>query len=291
MENQNIEEYKFIRKELVNLRNCITTYIGYVFGGSGIAIFGFAAIAQNPGSFDVVGYSCFLISVFISLFLLILMYKFNSYNRYAGYCKLLNQEKFYYPDNLRGDDQYMSWEICMDILRESDLKQSVLLDKCKNIKIQGLDKKNIINAVQRISGPDPSADKHIHFKGFKTIINAILGNVKTSSWHFPNYVVALFFLINLGFLIAGFYFLLTSYNSNQSSVVLKQLIFVLPIICILPEIFLWCTYCKKIYSLSEGSSIIDAFCWKFLPIRYEYIRKQNPDVKYRLITLKRIQYS
>ncbi|MFZ3136769.1 MAG: hypothetical protein WA126_05180 [Thermodesulfovibrionales bacterium] len=42
MINRNVEEYKLIRKEMINLKDCITKYIGYVFAGSGAMIYGLA---------------------------------------------------------------------------------------------------------------------------------------------------------------------------------------------------------------------------------------------------------
>jgi hypothetical protein len=38
MQPQNLEEYKLIRKELSELKNCVTEYVGFLFGGSSIAL-------------------------------------------------------------------------------------------------------------------------------------------------------------------------------------------------------------------------------------------------------------
>ena len=40
MQKQNLSEYDFVRRELAALRNCITTYMGFVMGGSGVVYFG-----------------------------------------------------------------------------------------------------------------------------------------------------------------------------------------------------------------------------------------------------------
>ena len=89
MQYQNKIEYELVREELLKLKECITSYMGFVIGGSGVAFFGIAAVSKNPGSHEILGFSCILLSVIVSLVLYILFYKFNSHNRFAGYCKLL----------------------------------------------------------------------------------------------------------------------------------------------------------------------------------------------------------
>ena len=92
MEKQNIEEYTLIRTEMQNLKDCMITFIGYVLGGSGIISLGIIALPKSKASYDAYAVLCIIISLLISLVFLILLYKFNSHNRFVGYCKLLNQE-------------------------------------------------------------------------------------------------------------------------------------------------------------------------------------------------------
>jgi hypothetical protein len=47
MQAQNVEEYKEIRKELTDLKNCVTTYTGFALGGSATASWGLAARASD----------------------------------------------------------------------------------------------------------------------------------------------------------------------------------------------------------------------------------------------------
>ena len=72
----------------------------------------------NSMSSDAMGpYASFTpiaIALLIMLVLLIVYYKFNSHNRYAGYCKLLNEESWNIPSELN-EDVY-TWEICIDRL-------------------------------------------------------------------------------------------------------------------------------------------------------------------------------
>lgn len=47
MQKQNIREYELARKELFDIRNCITTYVGFVIGGSGVAFMGITLLSND----------------------------------------------------------------------------------------------------------------------------------------------------------------------------------------------------------------------------------------------------
>ena len=77
------------------------------------------------------------IALVITLVLLIVYYKFNSHNRYAGYCKLLNEESWNIPSELN-EDVY-TWEICIDRLRHFDThKHELIIPTAQNSDSQGI---------------------------------------------------------------------------------------------------------------------------------------------------------
>lgn len=278
MQSQNLKEYEFIRDEMLRIKECITTYIGFVIGGSGVAFLGLANISNNIEQHTLISFTSFLLSFTVTLVLSILFYKFNSYNRLAGYCKLLNQEKLVYKENAVIDEQFMSWEICMDLLRESKSDKNILLKKSKNITILGLNSKVNEIIIKVFS------EKFFLTKmtlGFWLFFKTLIGKDKTKSWHFPLYVVSVFFSLNSIFLGIGFYI---SLYSSPSEINRAQEIIVIGVVIF--QILVWSLYFMKLYEIMEGNSTIEAYCCKFLPIRYEYIKQQNKDIEYQLITLK-----
>ncbi len=51
MQNENEKEFELIRKEMISVKDCITKYLGYIFAGSGAAIYGLARM-ETPGNIN-----------------------------------------------------------------------------------------------------------------------------------------------------------------------------------------------------------------------------------------------
>lgn len=276
MQKQNLGEYEFIRKELTELKNCITTYTGFVIGGSGIAFFGSSALTESEKLNENIVFAFLISSIIVSLVLMILFYKFNSHNRFAGYCKLLNQEKY---DPMTPITQFISWEVCMDILREADFDLKLLLNKAASIpEIVGI-KENVLNKINAIYKQKNSLYRFII--GLWLLVKTLSGFGKTKSWNFPLFIVCVFFVITILHIAFGLHFY---YNlpSKNISVLLTNSIFSIIII----QAFVWWQCLIKLHDLMEGKSTVEAYCWRFLPIRYEYIKKQYRNIKYSLVVLK-----
>ena len=181
-EISNEKEYKIIRDEIQNLKNCITNYMGFVLGGSGISYAGLISIGNNINKEEAVSiaFLSIILAFVVSLVFLILIYKFNSHNRYAGYCKLLNQEQLLLKNNENinpGDIDIMSWEICVDRLRSSKFN-SWILEKM----LDELVKEGVLSQDQR--------DRK---------------NKKSESWQFPFPVSVVFFILSAIFIIYSIY--------------------------------------------------------------------------------------
>ena len=104
MQSQNLSEYILVRKELQEVKNCITQYMGFVLGGSSLSFIGVWFSRRNGEDFLAPAYISLSLSIIVVLVLVILFYKFNSHNRFAGYRKLLIQEVWdeVVPENRTG---------------------------------------------------------------------------------------------------------------------------------------------------------------------------------------------
>ena len=308
MENINIDEYQFIRNEMLNLKNCITTYIGFVLGGSGIAFLGFAAIAKETTKYCLLSFSSLTLALIISIVLLVLLYKFNSHNRYAGYCKLLNQEmvtqnctinneqekqKFNIDPYPKIQRDFMSWEICMDRLRFSDFEEDPFKDILQDMKIEDKSDdeiKRIKAIVKEYSGKKPSIDKYRFFKGLLLLFEVFRGKVKTKSWQFPLFIFSIFIALVFLYIFLSYYFYQLSQKSdpcilskNTQLIIYGSYLFVIS--------YMWYHFIGKLYTIMCGSSTVDAYCWKFLPIRYAYIKEQCSKNEYRIGADINLKYS
>ncbi len=287
MQKENKSEYEFIRKELSELRNCITTYMGFVIGGSGVFIFIISMLYKaqndNPDLFTIHATSIIIAllvsSIIVSLVLLILFYKFNSYNRYAGYCKLLNQEKYHQGS----DDQFMSWEVCIDVLREADFDKYLLLNLARNVApIEGAT--DLIKIIELYYPHKRSFKKSLcrWVKGFMILMKAFTGRGKSRSWNFPVDVVLVFATLEIIDVVFGIAYYVTL-NGEDTNLLLHLIFW--GIITI--QVYGWSHFFIRFYDIMEGKNTINAYCWRFLPIRYAYIQQQTrSNIRYSIITLK-----
>jgi hypothetical protein len=202
MQEESLKEYEQIRSEMLVLKDCVTKYMGYVLGGTGVAVFGFTAIEATGFS---LAWSAMLLSLAISLVLVILFYKFTSHNRYAGYSKVLDAEVFVdameNPKRLlhQSPKLIVAWEMCIERLRVSDMKDSEylanMLDQVNIHFEHEHDKDRLKFLLRAYSGRHPPIDKLSHLWGIGRLLAALFGHVRTNSWAFPPYVASVFFVI------------------------------------------------------------------------------------------------
>ena len=290
MEISNSEEYKLIRDEMQNLKNCITTYLGFVLGGSGLALLGFYTIENYETKFETIAFISLILAITVSLVLYIIFYKFNSHNRYAGYCKLLNQEQlFIHKENpeLEKTD-FNSWEICIDRLRLSDFEFSPFQDLLPTLVKDGLITNDQEQKIIDISGTRKESDKHKFRRGLRIIFRIFIGNTQTKSWQFPLFVVGVFLSLSAIHITFSLYSMYKTYPFFNDQFIFEDTYFNLIVYFILFVIFIniWIAYVGKLYNLMCGSATINAYCWKFLPSRYAFIKSKSQDIGYSLITLK-----
>ena len=103
--------------------------MGFIFRSSGLLLVGLSALKiPGIGNKELIDsvyiYASFSVSLILTYVLLILVYKFNSHNFQAGYCKLLNKEvwrfKAGYRKEFDGVD-LITWEWSVDLLRACDM--------------------------------------------------------------------------------------------------------------------------------------------------------------------------
>lgn len=262
MQKENFKEYELVREEMLQLKSCITNYIGFVLGGSGLVLAGSTTLFMISKENAFLGIAFLLLTILISMVLSVLFYKFNSHNRFAGYCLLLNQEKYIGSKNGKKDQQFFAWEICVGRIRQR--------------KSDDFERWNISKG-GRLRTPLPTETiikrKPLPIRiiaGFWLMCLTVFGKKKSTSWHYPLVVVMLFFFIEVIFTVIG---------SFQVIDVLgfKPFTYMHWTGCslILVNAFSWLIFFDKLHSLMYGPTTIASFCWKFVPIRREYLEKQG----------------
>ncbi len=281
MDARNLEEYKLVRAELEKLKECITTYMGFVIGGSGAAFFGLAAVKSGNGVNYLLVYIPLALSIIVSLVLLVLFYKFNSHNRGAAYCKILGQEFVARADREGvGVINIILWESCMEILRASDADPSYLSRTLSKAEIEGLEPE-AERILERISGKAPSIDRWKFPSGMKIIIATLLGRTVGSSWAFPAYIVGVFLFLIVVFLAVGVISATVAIEDSQISAFDRRLVTLSAGATVTVQLYLWLTFAGKLHTLMVGSSTISAFCWKFLPLRAHLLNRLGFRPSYR----------
>jgi hypothetical protein len=282
MQAQNAREYQAVREELTTLRQCVTNYVGFVLSGSAVAFWSLTGKISEPMQ---AGEAAIVLAMVSMLVLFLLSYKFTSHNRYAGYCKLLTQEEFGGDPGITGD--LFCWEICVDKLRKSDSKREGLLPECRDCHIPGI--RSVESRIRCISGSKPEIDKLSWLKGLGLLL-PLSGPEKEGSWKFPVYVARLFAAVNFIFMVFAAYFLLHGSIGGSVRVFRGYTVpkgFLLFSVGLVLLVFLWVTFASQLYKQMAGSETVEAFCWKFLPIRYGFARELDPTLSYRLRGLPR----
>jgi hypothetical protein len=288
MQPENIKEYQMIRQEMIAVKDCITKYIGYVLGGSGAAVFLIARMEHNVAgqggqafaSGVHSGIVSLAISIIINFVLLIIYYKFKSHNRFAGYCKLLNHER--YDHHSPGKD-IVAWEVLVGNLRDQDISKNIIGNKFIISNIQFGDLNNEIISEYSI--------KKSFWKGVSILFKSIKGDSDSKSWAFPPVVTAMFFILSFGFYSVGVYFLLdlfkeyfTIYNLSHFIVKNLAIVFLLSLVFSV-QILLWVIFIKNLHYLMYGGYRVQSFFWKFMPLRASFLCQDQIEPKYIAIKI------
>ena len=270
MQSENIKEYGLIRTEMIEVKDCMTRYMGFVLGGSGAALFGLSALQFSTDNFFALAYTSSFLSIIITFVLLILFYKFTSHNRFAGYCKLLNHERFSQPNECNLDHLY-AWEMCIGRLRHSDIIDAKLLvESLKDIEIGDLeenDKTILLFILANYSGRLCPLENNKYWRGLWLIICTMFGKLTSKSWGYPPFVVSLLFLLCFGFLSTGCFGTVSVWLDGSINNESKLVLMMIMVLIILFQIIAWRFFSGKLFSIMNGSGTVDAFFLRFIPIR------------------------
>lgn len=280
MQAKNVKEYESIRAEMLNVKDCITKYVGYVFGGSGAAIYGLSKM-----EIDGIPFVSCMLSLIISFVVVILFYKFQSHNRFAGYCKLLNQERYTIPisqndtkdENKKDNDiSFFSWELAVGKLRCLENNPKLLPNLINVIDIKIQNKKNLEEKIKKIF----IDEKGEYLKGLWILIKALLGKIETSSWAFPPLIVSICFIFSFGFLIGSIWVYIKNGHSQFLSFFSDDFSYFFLFVALI-QLILWFRLIGKLFNLMLGQTRIESFFWKFMPIRAYFLN--NVFSEYKII--------
>jgi hypothetical protein len=295
----NIKEYDSIKTELGSLRTSISTFIMISIGGS---IFGSFFVFLSKSS--AASYSLpITLSLFVALFLLsiyyILIYKFISHNRYVGYLSLISQESFLKKINkprrlkFSRSSNLIAYEYCMSKLqayynRQYDkiffAKEFPLEFWSKTLKFEFVkngqkidlwnnyyNTKELENHWYKFKIYQPASDKKKFRKGLLLLLKGLWKEENSNSWKYPFYVtyaIFLNFFLYLG--IALWYYIeqvrYIGFDEYKTYFLTGYFLMILIVMAII-----FFKSVGELHSIMNGSKTINAFCWRFLQFRVEYL--------------------
>lgn len=275
MQPDNVEEYKGLRSELQSLKDCITTYVGFVVGGAATAFWGLGGrMADDESQRLALAFVAIILAIVATLVLRLLTYKFTSHNRYAGYCKLLTHER--YSGLSQGGERkrdLFCWEICVDRLRDLDTNESLataLIAECDKPAMQMKSVSRLAEQLRRVLGPHPPSDEKSIRKGFTVMISASRDD--PGSWRFPLHVARVFGAINAVFVAFAMYLAGLLHFRGLPAILSRHVfMYVAFSVVVLVLLILWIGFFDNLHRLMAGSETVEAFCWKFVPIRRRFL--------------------
>jgi len=269
-----------------SIKDCITNYMGFTVGGTAAAIGALLAADTTKVSRDLLCIGSLVLASVATLLLCILIYKFNSHNRYAGYCKLLSHERYVFDTDRQsktvdwkaGWSALHAWEVCMDRLRESDRILKVLLYRPALRNVKGLKRRELgrrLWELERIDGLDKLGDFWV---GVGIIMKSPFSGQRSESWLFPVYVVIVFAAIVLVFVCSAVYLIKDGCSSGLWA--WPNLANGILIACLL---IAWTRILRAVAVIMQGRGTVDSFCWRFIPIRYRLLEDCGPLQEYTLV--------
>jgi len=279
------EEYRLAREEMMSLKDCITTYMGFTLGSAGVVAVCLTilsrALPQDP---LWIGLSCLVISILITCVASVLFYKFTSHNRVAGYCKLLTHE-IADDDVSQEVEALYSWEIVIERLKLSDYNREVIISMLgtpPKIQIKGLHMdgiKQLDRVIRLFTGRRPPSDNARYFWGWWAILKALVGKIQSRSWGFPPIPAAILFTLTASFLFIGTVIIYTQSAKPDSNAITTIALDAAKCIVSL-QILVWTLFAGKLHSVCEGSSTVQGYFWRYLPARAQYLNSQGIEPKY-----------
>lgn len=256
-------EYENLRKEIESIKKCITDYQGYLFTSLGVLITAWgltASLQQNSAiARHAVGSVALAASLIVTFMMAILVYKFVSHNRTAGYSLLLTSE-IWPPeyDNV----EIITWELCVSWLRANESPGGArVLDAYQEMQDAFMEEKR-------------TAEPSTFISGTVFLFQALTTFQKSSSWGFPVTVVRIFAFTAWALVLAGSLlhddtlqtFAQAPLSSPWPTVLLWAAVVAL-------QLLLWLNIAQRFHSVMVGNSTVLRFAHRFLPLRRDLLLK------------------
>lgn len=253
MQKQNVSEYKIIRSEVENIKNCVTDYVKFLFLAVSAVISGILAL-ETDLTYLPLSYSSIVISFIVCFLFDVLLYKFISHNCYAGYSLLLSQEIWEDEGLLDKEDDMILWEPCLSRLRKL------------NIDKTDPDHQEYKDYIAKLK------EKESNFwSGFCFLSKAIFTSQKTFSWEFPISILRIFLIVFCLFFFFGFFSIV---KSIFVCVITRNDIFAFFILFITLglSIYFWSHTARIYHSIMLGNRTILGFRDRFYFIREKILK-------------------
>jgi hypothetical protein len=300
---QNLKEYELIRQDMSSLKTRLSSHLSILLGGSGIAFYSISSISSSSPSIYLSIIFAFVASL-IAAFFYLALYKYNSYNRFAGYCKLLNEEIqiTFLQRNVQKEIKeidtiskynFIFWELCM--AKYANYKDIVSFDESmwtQQLQYEGISMKNIKTQFYYLNGHDAPADNHSFLRGLKLIYRFAFNKESAKSWKYPIYtaytylILIIFYFLNaINKMIAHIDILKEpisekiNYDNEFGSRGLLFYYFIFSFLAFIIIVVIIKAF-TELTKLMEGSKTPSAYCWKFLQHRIAFLNELGFKPKY-----------
>jgi len=307
------KEYELLKKDITDIKKYINDYIGYIIGTNGVAfgLFAYLSLDKNS-SFDAKFISLFLgLSILFFLYSIVI-YKFNSHNKLAGYIRLLTQEVDYIDLNKKDNTcvcsdvdfkgSFLSWEFVM-----SRWDSLIVRNNCPRKTFEGLQfyfqPQNSELDIDITKTKDKLKFKYfkenreglkekrcdfmcklvfLNYKKLDSLISVfkrqkkIYSKYHISSWKYPKVIFLIFSVLYSFFffsLIAVLILPYYGYLKPPNSSSFHFLVYFTPIIISLLMYFLF--FFKEYIRVLKKDKSVDFYCWAFLPFRVKLLNQYD----------------
>jgi hypothetical protein len=284
-----------------NLRGRLTTHLSFAIGGSGILYLAINSFEKSGQNELTIGLICAFSSAIISSFFYLALYKYNSMNRYAGYCKLINLEIEFNPINSNTTDlkhtdfpkNIITWELCVAKFANSKDRAEFDIYYWTNIlkfKAPGLEISEIEETFHDYKLLNPRKDYHSVRKGVKTFFKGINRNSHSESWKYPLYSSYIYYVLIVFFIVLSSISLGKYINSSTISFAPGWTfppveVFLITFLLLVTSKVLYKSF-SDLHKLMDGSRTVAAYCWKLFPYRIRVLNKFNIEPTYYRTTKK-----
>jgi hypothetical protein len=183
----------------------------------------------------------------------------------------------------------VSWEFSMSRLRRCELHREEWVALWKSVRFEGSESPAATRAGEKYAHNERGflIDQKPRHRAIRALWRALTGGTKSYSWTFPAHTTALFGWITIGFFAVGTIFVLAALRpatllDMRLSVPSTSAEFLVSgwLITLVIHTFVWYLFGLRMHSVLYGSATVNAYAWRFLPIRAAYLNALNVEPSY-----------